>query len=334
MGDIDKDGDLDLFIGEYLGQTFFYRNTGSPSLPTFTQEGYVEWASGGNTFGIPDVGTYASPALSDIDNDGDLDIFIGNSASRILFFRNIAAPDATTPAFIQELGANGEANPFGIQVNGGRPKPAFADADDDGDLDLLIGGDDGNTRFFRNTGSAKAPAFTQEKGFNGEANPFGIPDIGHTRANPAIADIDSDGDLDLFIGEYWGKTHFFRNTAATSVAPVSSNTTDGTYGIGDVINLTISFKVVVVDITSGTPTLQLETSSTDRYASYASGSGTSTLNFQYTVQNDDNTSDLDQFSSTASLLGGSIADAASNTAIINLAAPGEAGSLGQCQSRD
>ena len=92
------------------------------------------------------------------------------------------------------------------------------------------------------------------------------------------------------------------------------------------ITLTVGFSEVVV--VSGTPTLQLETGSSDRYASYVSGSGSNTLTFQYTVQNGDTSSDLDQIYSTAlALNGGSIADAAGNPAILTLAEPGDSGSL-------
>ena len=122
---------------------------------------------------------------------------------------------------------------------------------------------------------------------------------------------------------------FFRNTAATPVAPVASTTANGSYGIGDVIDITVSFsEAVVVDTTGGTPTLQLETGSIDRKAIFVSGSGSTTLTFQYTVQAGDTSADLDQLSSTAlELNGGSIADAAGNNAILTLAQPGAAGSL-------
>ncbi|WP_415408410.1 FG-GAP-like repeat-containing protein [Synechococcus sp. W2B2] len=317
FADIDRDGDLDLFIGDTFGSTFFFRNTGSADTPAFIQEG------GDTPFGIPIV-INASPAFADADGDGDLDLFIGNSVANrgdTFFFRNIAAPGSTEPEF-----ASAVTNPFGITDVGFSATPAFADADGDGDLDLFIGNSAGNTLFFRNTAAlgATSPAYAAS-----ENNPFGISKEGFA-AKPAFADADNDGDLDLFIGNFNGDTAFFLNTAATPVAPVASTTPDGTYGIGDVINLTVSFsEPVVVDTSGGTPTLQLETGTIDRKATFTSGSGTNTLTFQYTVQEGDTSSDLDQLSSTAlELNGGSIADAAGNNAILTLADPGEQGSLG------
>ena len=199
----------------------------------------------------------------------------------------------------------------------------FADIDIDGDLDLFIGSA-GKTKFLRNTGSPSNAAFTEEGG----NTPFGITDTDFY-ATPELTDIDSDGDLDLFIGDRKG-TKFFRNTAATPIAPVNATNPNGSYGIEGVINLTIGFSEdVVVDTTSGTPTLQLETGTTDRYSTYTSGSGGSTLTFQYTVQDGDSSTDLDQLSSTAlTLNGGTINDAAGNPAILTLAAQGQNGSLG------
>jgi hypothetical protein len=316
FADADADGDLDLFIGNFEGNTFFFRNTAAPGA---TAPAYAAAAT--NPFGIKDVGFSASPAFADADGDGDLDLFIGNSEGNTLFFRNIAAPGATAPAY-----AAATTNPFGISDVGSFACPAFADADADGDLDLFIGNSAGNTLFFRNTAApgATAPAYAAAI-----TNPFGISDVGDM-ARPAFADADSDGDLDLFIGNFEGNTLLFSNTAATPVAPVNSSSANGSYGVGGVIVLTVQFsEAVFVTTTGGTPTLQLETGSIDRVAPYIGGSGTNTLSFRYIVQAGDTSSDLDQLSANAlSLNGGSIQDAAGNNAILTLAAPGATGSLG------
>ncbi|MEB3362006.1 MAG: Ig-like domain-containing protein, partial [Synechococcaceae cyanobacterium] len=183
----------------------------------------------------------------------------------------------------------------------------------------------GNILFFRNTAAvgSSAPAYA-----SASTNPFGISDVGYA-ASPAFADADADGDVDLFVGTRQGTVLFFRNTAATPVVPVRSTSAPGNYGLGSVILLTLQFsEPVFVNPSNGTPTLQLETGSQDRWATYSHGSGTDTLSFQYIVQAGDSSADLDQLSSTAlQLNGGTIRDAAGNNAILTLASPGAPGSL-------
>ena len=93
FADIDKDGDLDLFIGRDAGSIYFYRNTGSASNPAFKQQG-AHW-QGFNPFRIPTVGSFSNPTFTDIDDDGDLDLFIGERKGKTLFFRNTAAAPST-----------------------------------------------------------------------------------------------------------------------------------------------------------------------------------------------------------------------------------------------
>ena len=54
-----------------------------------------------NPFGLTDVGSFASPTFVDIDNDGDLDAFVGNRAGNTLFYRNTgtdSSPVFDTPS--------------------------------------------------------------------------------------------------------------------------------------------------------------------------------------------------------------------------------------------
>ncbi|MBM3273114.1 hypothetical protein FJY94_07730, partial [Candidatus Kaiserbacteria bacterium] len=119
------------------------------------------------------------------------------------------------------------------------------------------------------------------------------------------------------------------DAAAPTVTAVSSPTANGTYDVGDVIAVTVTFsEEVYVTTSGGTPTLTLETGNTDRTASYASGSGTNTLTFNYTVQTGDSSADLDYTATTAlALNNGTIKDAAGNPATLTLASPGTASSL-------
>ncbi|MDC0215353.1 T9SS type A sorting domain-containing protein [Candidatus Marinimicrobia bacterium] len=113
---------------------------------------------------------------------------------------------------------------------------------------------------------------------------------------------------------------------APTITSVSASTANGSYNAGDVIAVTVEFSENIT--VSGTPQLTLETGTTDGVASYNSGSGTSTLTFNYTVGNSENTDDLGYASTSAlALNSGTIADAASNNATLTLPTPGASNSL-------
>ncbi len=86
---------------------------------------------------------------------------------------------------------------------------------------------------------------------------------------------------------------------AQTVTSVSSTAANGSYKIDDVIPITITFSQSVT-VTS-TPQITLETGGTDAVVDYASGSGSNTLTFNYTVASGHVSSDLD-YVGTGSLL--------------------------------
>jgi len=117
------------------------------------------------------------------------------------------------------------------------------------------------------------------------------------------------------------------NTVPT-VTSVSSVTANGTYYIGSMVQVTTIFSEEV--LVTGTPQITLKTGTTaNSVVNYASGSGTNTLTFNYTVASGDTTSDLDYTATTSlALNSGTIKDAAGNVATLTLASPGADYSLG------
>ncbi len=118
-------------------------------------------------------------------------------------------------------------------------------------------------------------------------------------------------------------------TNIIKINSVTSSTANNTYKISDVINIAINFNTTVY--VTGTPQLTLATgangATTD--VDYVSGSGTSSLVFEYTVEAGDNTSKLDYTSETAlALNSGTIKDINGNDAILTLPEPEAADSLG------
>jgi hypothetical protein len=95
---------------------------------------------------------------------------------------------------------------------------------------------------------------------------------------------------------------------------------DGTYGPGQTLQFTVNFgENVLVTTGSGTPYLSvtLDTGGTV-HAAYTGGSGTSALTFAYTVVNGNDDTNGVAVGSAINLNGGTIKDAATNTAVLTL----------------
>ena len=184
-GDLDGDGILDLLVGTWNDDVLHYRNAGTARDPRWALEGdpIVELSRGSNT----------TPALGDIDGDGDLDLFIGESSGTMNFYRNEGSP--MSPAFTL---VSDEWE--GIDV-GRRSHPALVDLDGDGDLDLVIGNEDGELRVWRNQGTPTAPRFVAEQGSRLPRMPY---------AAPAFGDLWGSGTDVIIMGNLSGGVAFFR----------------------------------------------------------------------------------------------------------------------------
>ena len=205
FADIDGDGDLDAFVGNSNGITQFFRNTGTTSAANFVSEA--------DNFGLADVGLGANPTFADIDDDGDLDAFVGNSNGITQFFRNTGT--ASLPSFVSE-----NSN-FGLTKISGSTGPTLVDFDGDGDLDAFFSSSSDSIEMFRNIGTASVPNFVSET--------FGLFGVA-SAVNLTFADIDSDGDLDAFVSGLGGPVQLFlgnvQPTLTAFAAPVATGTED------------------------------------------------------------------------------------------------------------
>jgi hypothetical protein len=197
FADVDFDGDYDLYAGEAGYQIFFLRNTGTSFSPNFT---YISTNPGG----IANLGANVTPALIDIDDDGDFDLFTGELNGNIFYYKNIGTK-------FNAIFSGAFTNPFGLSDVGNYSAPAFCDIDFDGDYDAFIGNQSGDIIFFRNNGTSTNPDFGIAV-----TNPFGISNV-ISYASPAFVDIDNDGKQDLFVGTGNGITYYFYNTTVLGV---------------------------------------------------------------------------------------------------------------------
>ncbi len=213
--DLDGDGDLDVFIGESNGDVHYFENTGGAAAPAFASAQI-------NPFGLSNVGDSAAPAFADLDNDGDLDAFVGNGDGDTLYFENTGTAGA--PSFAAPV-----TNPFGLaNTQGFTSVPAFVDLDNDGDLDAVIGEGYGVFNYFENVGTAGAPSFTER---TGALNPFNGLDTDFY-SSPMLADLDGDGDFDLVAGGLGGEVFYAENTGSAANPSFASLVT-GAFGLED-----------------------------------------------------------------------------------------------------
>lgn len=222
--DIDSDGDYDLFVSVLYDPTvpqslMFYENTGNAQSANHILRT--------NDFlKTLDVGNNSSPVFVDIDNDGDLDLFIGsfnNPNGSIHFLENTGT--VSNPSFYYS-----DSQYFNI-MSDLVVTPAFGDLDNDGDYDLLAGKLNGTIDFYLNNGTPVSANF-QNSILLRNNNDDSI-DVGSS-SSPFLMDVDGDSDLDLAIGGFNGKLSFYENTGNPASYEFTSNPAYfGTLDIGD-----------------------------------------------------------------------------------------------------
>ncbi|SFV89520.1 Alkaline phosphatase [hydrothermal vent metagenome] len=170
------------------------------------------------------MGYFSAPTLADIDGDGDLDLVVGEEGGKLFYYKNTdTTVKHTNPTYINQTGGS---NPFKDIDVGDLSKLTLADIDGDGDLDLVIGESYGTLHYYKNTDTTAghtSPTYTVQTGGN---NPFKGVNVGIFAA-PTLADINSDGNLDLVIGASSGALRYYYNQffSVDTQAPTVDNIT-------------------------------------------------------------------------------------------------------------
>lgn len=198
IGNIDKEGDTDIimlgidFSGKYSYDRLLYLYRHQNLLGAFRNKADdVEF--------VPDpapISGNASPIFVDLDNDGDSDVVLGGINPPRYFVNNDGVFEEKT----------GGDNPFGIVGYG--EGLAFADLDGDGLKDML-NSEGTEATYYKNTGTASAPQFTETTLAGELTGSLGYYLYG---SHPVFIDLDNDKDLDLVLGKYNYNIHYFENT--------------------------------------------------------------------------------------------------------------------------
>ena len=213
FADIDGDNDFDLFVSVLYDATvpqslMFYENIGNAQSANhiFRTNDFLKTL---------DVGNNSSPVFVDIDDDGDLDLFIGsikNPSGSISFLVNTGTISDPSFYFADSVYFDITSD---LSIS-----PAFGDIDNDADFDLIIGKLNGTLELYSNIGTPSSPIYSSG---NIILNNLGVAiDVGST-STPFLIDVDNDLDLDLVIGGFNGRFHFFENTGNSSAYEFTSN---------------------------------------------------------------------------------------------------------------
>lgn len=169
-----------------------------------------------NPSGVPSL-LFSQPRFADLDGDGDYDLILGSSESRLLYYQNTGTP--TSPAFSPGPDIFAPVELLDAEVGAG------VDLDADGDLDLITGGYNGLV-FFENTGTPAAPAFTRHADFFADLQAGTFP-------VPTLADLDDDQDPDMLVGiSESGVLKFYPNSGTPNAAAFAEAQSQDWFDVG------------------------------------------------------------------------------------------------------
>ena len=192
FGDLDNDGDLDLFVQNWEGMSsHLYLNDGDGTFTRVTSGQIVN--DGGWSF---------NSSVVDYDNDGNLDIYVDNG---------------TFTSFVEcNFLYNGNGDGTFTKVTEGEPvtdaehslSSSWCDFDNDGDQDLFTA----NSRPFQGVPLANFLYLNNGNGtFTRLTSGIVVTDIG-TSTGGSWGDYDNDGDFDLFVANWGGENNqLYRN---------------------------------------------------------------------------------------------------------------------------
>jgi len=180
--DFDGDGRLDIFAthGSYAAphDNRLYRNRG---------DGTFEEVTG--PAGLSNAPWSMGAVSADFDGDGDFDLYVAGYSGRGRLYRNDGGGRFTDVSTACGIAA--------VKVVGAAAGPI------DGDLlpDIAVAGFAGPARIYRNLGGMKFADVGEMAGLQAFKRNEGL----------ALADIDNDGDLDLYVSNVEGNNRLYRN---------------------------------------------------------------------------------------------------------------------------
>ncbi len=154
-----------------------------------------------------------NPTFGDMDNDGDVDMIIGETTGYIHYYENTAPVAPNTPAQFTLT----TTQYFSIKENS-FSAPFIIDLDQDGLNDIVCGSRLGKLNFYKNTGTVSSPNFSSTPTISNLGNVSTVDPTFSSSGYSIPWFIQHNGKLELFVGSYSGKIYHY-----TDIYDVSNN---------------------------------------------------------------------------------------------------------------
>ncbi|MCW5900646.1 MAG: T9SS type A sorting domain-containing protein [Flavobacteriales bacterium] len=210
FGDVDGDGDLDMYIGDLQGRIHFYRNVSTGPVAQFQ----LEQPNMTDAFGeIIDVGQFAAPQLIDMDDDGLLDLVVGERNGNLNLYQNTGTAEA--PQFTlstENLGGVSTVDSWNFP---GHSIP-FVHRNEDGDREIVLGSESGWLFRYGDIDDNLMGEWTR-------LDTAWLDLRDGQRTGLCLYDFTGDGKLDLVLGNYRGGLSFWRSDDITGTGGPNAN---------------------------------------------------------------------------------------------------------------
>ena len=215
MADFDGDGDLDLITGEFLDRMMWFENTGTRTQPEFATGRFLVNEEDTLRMDLEMI----IPVAVDWDQDGDVDLVVGDEDGRVALVENTGETSDHMPVFKAPVYFQQQADHLKF---GALSTPVGVDWDGDGDEDLIAGNTAGYLAFIENLNGGYPPRWSSPQlleaggevirimaGESGSIQGPAEAKWGYTA--PSVADWDGDGLADVLVNSIWGKVLWYRN---------------------------------------------------------------------------------------------------------------------------